>query len=40
VQVRYVVDDFAVLASGPAVGAKIVTAGAVELWGTELGFAK
>lgn len=40
VQVRYVVDDLAVLESGPAVGAKIVTAGAVELFGTEMGFAK
>jgi multidrug efflux pump subunit AcrA (membrane-fusion protein) len=40
IQVRYVMDGLAVLASGPAAGAKIVTAGAVELWGTELGFAK
>src|SRR5262245_2314047 len=40
VQVRYVVDDLAVLESGPSVGAKIVTAGAVELFGTEFGFAK
>jgi RND family efflux transporter MFP subunit len=40
VQVRYVLDDLAVLESGPPVGAKIVTAGAVELFGTEFGFAK
>jgi RND family efflux transporter MFP subunit len=40
VQVRYVVDNLAVLESGPATGAKIVTAGAVELFGTEMGFAK
>jgi membrane fusion protein, heavy metal efflux system len=40
VQVRYVVNDLAVLESGPAVGAKIVTEGAVELFGTEFGFAK
>jgi membrane fusion protein, heavy metal efflux system len=40
VQVRYVVDDLAVLETGPAVGTKIVTAGAVELFGTEMGFAK
>jgi membrane fusion protein, heavy metal efflux system len=40
VQVRFVVDDLAVLESGPAIGAKIVTAGAVELFGTEFGFAK
>lgn len=40
VQVRYIVDELAVLESGPAVGANIVTAGAVELFGTEMGFAK
>jgi RND family efflux transporter MFP subunit len=40
VQVRYVVDRIAVLESGPDVDAKIVTAGAVELFGTEFGFAK
>jgi membrane fusion protein, heavy metal efflux system len=40
VQVRYVLDDLAVLETGPSVGAKIVTAGAVELFGTEFGFAK
>jgi RND family efflux transporter MFP subunit len=40
VQIRYVVDDLGVLESGPANGANIVTAGAVELFGTEMGFAK
>lgn len=40
VQIRYVVDDLAILESGPATGAQIVTAGAVELFGTEMGFAK
>ncbi|MBI3864723.1 MAG: efflux RND transporter periplasmic adaptor subunit [Planctomycetia bacterium] len=35
VQVRYVVDATAVLAAGPPVGAKIVTQGAAELFGTE-----
>jgi len=40
VQMRYVVDDLAVLENGPPVGAQIVTAGAVELFGAEFGFAK
>jgi len=40
VQVRYVIDDLAVLETGPKLGAKVVTAGAVELFGTEFGFAK
>src|SRR4029077_9416548 len=40
VQVKYVVDSTAVLKTGPAVNAKIVTAGAAELFGTEMGFAK
>jgi RND family efflux transporter MFP subunit len=40
VQIKYVVDSIAVLKSGPAVGAKIVTEGAAELFGTEFGFAK
>jgi cobalt-zinc-cadmium efflux system membrane fusion protein len=39
-QVRYVVDDLAILENDLAIGAKIVTAGAVELYGTEFGFAK
>ena len=40
VAVRYVADGLAVLQDGPTVGAKIVTVGAVELFGTEFGFAK
>lgn len=40
VQVRYVVDGTAVLAQGPKAGTQIVTAGAIELFGTEFGFAK
>jgi RND family efflux transporter MFP subunit len=40
VQIKYIVDDLAILESGPATGAQIVTAGAVELFGTEMGFAK
>lgn len=40
VQVAHVVDGTAALKSGPAVGAKIVTEGVVELFGTEFGFAK
>lgn len=40
VQVRYVNGDWAVLAEGPAVGAKVVTAGAAEVFGTEFGFGK
>jgi RND family efflux transporter MFP subunit len=40
VQVRYVVDGMAALADGPPVGSAIVTTGAMELFGTEFGFAK
>jgi RND family efflux transporter MFP subunit len=40
VQVRFVVGDRAVLAEGPAVGARVVTAGTAELFGTEFGFGK
>ncbi|MGI8604197.1 MAG: efflux RND transporter periplasmic adaptor subunit [Verrucomicrobiales bacterium] len=40
VQVRHVAGSLAVLASGPKVGALIVTAGAAELFGTEVGFGK
>lgn len=40
VTLRHVVDNLAVLASGPQEGAKIVTAGAAELFGTETGFTK
>ena len=38
--VRCVRDSFAVLDHGPAVGAQVVTAGAAELFGTEIGFSK
>jgi cobalt-zinc-cadmium efflux system membrane fusion protein len=40
VQVKYVVDATAVLASGPPEGAKIVTVGSTELFGTEFFVAK
>ncbi|HKQ75099.1 MAG TPA: efflux RND transporter periplasmic adaptor subunit [Blastocatellia bacterium] len=40
VEVRRVVSSLAVLARGPAVGAKVVTAGAAELFGTEFGTGK
>lgn len=40
VVVRFARDDVAVLASGPAVGSKIVSAGASELFGVEIGFSK
>jgi len=40
VEVRRVVDSLAVPARGPAAGAKVVTAGAAELFGTEFGTGK
>jgi multidrug efflux pump subunit AcrA (membrane-fusion protein) len=40
VQVRYVVDDLAVIDLGPDVGSQVVTTAVVELFGTEFGFAK
>ncbi len=40
VQVRYAIAGKAALATGPEPGAQVVTAGAAELFGTELGFAK
>lgn len=40
VEVRRVVDSLAVLARGPVVGAKVVTAGAAEIFGTEFGTGK
>jgi cobalt-zinc-cadmium efflux system membrane fusion protein len=40
VDVRRVMDSLAVLARGPAVGAKVVTAGAAEIFGTEFGTGK
>ena len=40
VEIREVVDGWAILARGPNVGAKIVTSGAAELFGTEFGVGK
>ncbi len=40
VQVHRVLEGVAILASGPKAGTEIVTDGAVELFGTELGFGK
>jgi RND family efflux transporter MFP subunit len=40
VVVRHVSGDSAVLDVGPAVGTKVVSEGAIELFGTEVGFAK
>jgi hypothetical protein len=40
VVIRYVVDDLAALAIGPALSTPIVVAGAAELFGTETGFTK
>ena len=40
VEVREVVEHFAVLARGPDVGVEIVTTGAAELFGTEFGVGK
>ncbi len=40
IEVRYVSDAGAVLARGPLPGAKLVTAGAAELFGTEFGIGK
>ncbi|MBX3278800.1 MAG: efflux RND transporter periplasmic adaptor subunit [Acidobacteria bacterium] len=40
VEVRRVVNSLAVLARGPAVGSKVVTAGAAEIFGTEFGTGK
>ena len=40
IAVDHVIDDTAVLGSGPAVGAKIVSAGASELFGVEFGVGK
>lgn len=40
VEVRYVLEDRAILAQGPAAGKEVVTAGVVELYGSEFGFAK
>lgn len=40
VQVRHVVESLAVLASGPTPGTHVLTQGAAELFGYEMGFAK
>ena len=40
VQVRHVVDNQAVLATGPAAGANVLVQGAAEVFGFEMGFAK
>ncbi len=40
VQVKYVIDSTAVLASGPPAGTNVVSEGAAELFGTEFGFGK
>ena len=40
VELRYVLDELAILSRGPAVGAKVVRAGAAELFGTEFGEGK
>jgi len=40
VEVRYVIGPWAALEHGPPVGTKVVTVGAVELFGAEFGFAK
>ncbi len=40
VVVRYSLDGLAVLASGPAAGTKVVSEGAIELFGAETGFIK
>ena len=40
VEVLHVVNSLAVLGRGPAAGAKVVSAGAMELFGTEFGAGK
>lgn len=40
VQVKYVVDQWAVLDQGPADGTEVVTTGVAEVFGTEFGFGK
>ena len=40
VQLKYVTEGTAVLATGPKVGTKIVTEGAEELFGAETGYSK
>jgi len=40
VEVLHVLGDLAILSRGPALGAKVVSAGAAELFGTEFGVGK
>jgi RND family efflux transporter MFP subunit len=40
IELLYVLEDLAVLSRGPAVGSKVVSAGAAELFGTEFGVGK
>ena len=40
VELRHVLGDVAVLARGPGVGGKVVSAGVAELFGTEFGVGK
>jgi len=40
VELHYVLDELAILTRGPAIGAKVVSAGAAELFGTEFGVGK
>ena len=40
VELHHVLDNLAILSRGPAAGAKVVTAGAAELFGTEFGVGK
>jgi cobalt-zinc-cadmium efflux system membrane fusion protein len=40
VELHYVLDELAILSRGPVVGAKVVSAGAAELFGTEFGVGK
>jgi RND family efflux transporter MFP subunit len=40
VELNYVLDELAILSRGPAVGARVVSAGAAELFGTEFGVGK
>ena len=40
VELNYVLDELAILTRGPAVGARVVSAGAAELFGTEFGVGK
>jgi hypothetical protein len=39
VEIKEIDDELMILASGPPPGTEVVTVGAIELWGTELGIA-